>query len=30
MYLFPPLNTRGEDLRTMVGVLADSVDAVLG
>jgi adenosylmethionine-8-amino-7-oxononanoate aminotransferase len=30
MYLFPPLNTRGEDLRAMLAVLADSVDAVLG
>jgi adenosylmethionine-8-amino-7-oxononanoate aminotransferase len=29
MYLFPPLNTRGEDLRAMLAVLADSVDAVL-
>jgi adenosylmethionine-8-amino-7-oxononanoate aminotransferase len=28
MYLFPPLNTRGDDLRAMVAVLADSVDAV--
>jgi adenosylmethionine-8-amino-7-oxononanoate aminotransferase len=29
MYLFPPLNTRAEDLRAMVAVLAESVDAVL-
>jgi adenosylmethionine-8-amino-7-oxononanoate aminotransferase len=28
MYLFPPLNTLGKDLRAMVAVLADSVDAV--
>jgi len=30
MYLFPPLNTRGEDVQAMLAVLADSVDAVLG
>jgi adenosylmethionine-8-amino-7-oxononanoate aminotransferase len=30
MYLFPPLNTRPDDIRAMVAVLADSVDAVLG
>ena len=29
MYLFPPLNTSPDDLRAMVSVLADSVDAVL-
>jgi adenosylmethionine-8-amino-7-oxononanoate aminotransferase len=28
MYLFPPLNTRADDLRAMVAVLAESVDAV--
>jgi adenosylmethionine-8-amino-7-oxononanoate aminotransferase len=30
MYLFPPLNTAADDLRAMVAVLAESVDAVLG
>ena len=30
MYLFPPLNTAAQDLRAMVGVLAESVDAILG
>jgi adenosylmethionine---8-amino-7-oxononanoate aminotransferase len=30
MYLFPPLTTGSEDLRAMVGVLAASLDAVLG
>ncbi|MBA3683712.1 MAG: adenosylmethionine--8-amino-7-oxononanoate transaminase [Planctomycetes bacterium] len=30
MYLFPPLNTGPGDLRAMIGILADSVDAVLG
>jgi adenosylmethionine-8-amino-7-oxononanoate aminotransferase len=29
MYLFPPLNTPPDDLRTMVSLLGDSVDAVL-
>jgi adenosylmethionine-8-amino-7-oxononanoate aminotransferase len=30
MYLFPPLNAPGADLDAMVGILADSIDAVLG
>jgi adenosylmethionine-8-amino-7-oxononanoate aminotransferase len=29
MYLFPPLTTGPEDLRAMVGLLAESLDAVL-
>jgi adenosylmethionine---8-amino-7-oxononanoate aminotransferase len=30
MYLFPPLNAAADDLRAMVRVLGESVDAVLG
>jgi adenosylmethionine-8-amino-7-oxononanoate aminotransferase len=30
MYVFPPFNTPPEDLRAMVAVLGESVDAVLG
>ncbi len=30
LYLFPPLNTPAQDLDAMVGILADSVTAVLG
>jgi adenosylmethionine-8-amino-7-oxononanoate aminotransferase len=30
MYLFPPLVTRPDDLRAMIAILADSIDAVCG
>ncbi len=30
MYLFPPLNTSPEDIGAMIGILGDSVDAVMG
>jgi adenosylmethionine-8-amino-7-oxononanoate aminotransferase len=30
MYLFPPLNASAEDVEAMVGILGESVDAIVG